>query len=106
MLEQPHCLRLHELVDHVAQDGADGVEPLVGVADVRQAGLVEEDLLHNEDGDRLGELRARLHDAQAEGYDLGREEEVDDGIVVVLLGIAIERELGFQSLVMGADNVP
>lgn len=72
VLEQPHSLRLHELVDHVAQYGADGVEPLIGVADVRQAGLVEEDLLHDEDGDRLGELRARLHNAQTERYDLGR----------------------------------
>ena len=85
MFEQPHSLRLHELGDHVAQHGADSVEPLIGVADVRQASLIEQDLLHDKDGDCLGELGARLHDAQAEGYDLGREEEVDNGVVIILL---------------------
>ena len=35
MFQEPHSLRLDELVDHVAEDGADGVEPLVCVADIR-----------------------------------------------------------------------
>lgn len=48
MLEQPHRLRLDQLIHHVAQYGSDGVEPLVCVADVRQSGLVEEDFLNDE----------------------------------------------------------
>ena len=65
MLQETHRLGLNELVDHVAEYGADGVEAFVRVADVRQAGLVEQDLLDDEDGDGLGQLRACFHDAQA-----------------------------------------
>ena len=85
VLEEAHGLRLDELVHHVREHRADGVEALVGVADVREAGLVEEDLLHDEDRDGLGELGAGLHDSQAERDDLCRQQEVDDQVVVVLL---------------------
>ena len=77
MLEQAHRLGLDELGNHIAQDGADGVEALVGGADVVEAVVVEEDLLHDEDGDRLAKLGASLHDAQAQRDDLGRQEKVD-----------------------------
>jgi len=86
MFQQSHRLRLHQLRHHVAEHRSDSVESLIGVADVGETGLVEEDLLDDEDGDCLGELRASLHDAQAEGNDLGGKEEVDDLGVVVLLG--------------------
>ena len=76
---------LDQLIDHVAENGPHSVEPFVRVADVRQTSLVEENLLDDEDGDSLGELRARFHDAQAERDDLRGQEEVNDGIVVVLL---------------------
>ena len=85
MFEEADGLGLDELIDHVAEDGADGKEALVCVADVGEPGLVEEDLLHNEDRDGLGEFRAGFHDAQAERDDLRREEEVDHRVVVVLL---------------------
>lgn len=48
MLEQSDSLSFHELVHHVAEDGADGVEALIGMAYVRQAGFIQKDLLHNE----------------------------------------------------------
>jgi len=83
MFQEPHRLLLDELVDHVRQHGADGVEALVGLADVLQPEVVEEDLLHDEDGDCFGELGAGLHDPQAEGDDLGCEEEVDYFAAVV-----------------------
>jgi hypothetical protein len=85
MLEESDSLALHKLVDHVAEDRADSVKPLVRLADVGEAEVVEEDLLNDEDGNCLGELRAGLHDAEAERDDLGGEEEVDDVRVVVLL---------------------
>lgn len=85
VLEQPNRLTLNELADHVAEDSPNGVKALVRLADVGQAKVVEQDLLDDKDSDRLGELRSRLHDAQAEGDDLGRQEEVDDRRVVVLL---------------------
>jgi hypothetical protein len=91
MFEESDRLGLDELVDHVAEDGTDGEEALVGVTDVGEPGFVKEDLLHNEDRDRLGKFRARFHDAEAEGDDLGRKEEVYDRVVVILLR-AIETE--------------
>jgi predicted fused transcriptional regulator/phosphomethylpyrimidine kinase len=53
MLQEPNSLCLNELVDHVAEDGADGVEPLVRVADIRQARLVQKNLLNDKDSDRF-----------------------------------------------------
>ena len=78
MLQQTDSLLLDELVDHVAQNGADGVKALIGLADVRQANVVKQDLLHNEDRDGLAELGAGLHDTKTERNDLRGEEEVDD----------------------------
>lgn len=53
MLEQSDCLDFDEATDHVAQNGADGVEAFICSADVVQAGVVEEDFLHDENGDCL-----------------------------------------------------
>jgi hypothetical protein len=85
VLEEADRLRLDELVDHVAEDGADGVEALVRVADVREPGLVEQDLLHDEDRDGLAQLAPRLHNPQAQRDDLRAQQEVDHAPVVVLL---------------------
>lgn len=85
VLEESDRLGLDELVDHVAKYGANGEESLVGMTDVGEPGLVEKDLLHDEDRDRLGKLRAGFHDAEAEGDDLGRKEEVYDRVVIILL---------------------
>lgn len=84
MLEEANCLLLDKLIDHVAQDGAHGVKALVRLADICQAGVVQQDLLHDEDSDGLAELGARLHDAQAQRYYLGRQQEVDDIVRIVL----------------------
>jgi len=56
MFEESDRLRLYELIDHVAKDGTDGEKALIGVADVCEPGLIEEDLLYYEDCHRLGEL--------------------------------------------------
>ena len=77
MLKQPSRLLLNQLRNHVAEDGADRVEALVRGADVVEAVVVEQDLLHYEDGHRLGQLGPGLHDAQTQRDDLGREQEVD-----------------------------
>jgi hypothetical protein len=65
MLEQTSRLLLHKLGHHVAQDGSDGKEALVGGANVVEAAVIEEDLLHNKDGDGLAQLGTRLHDPKA-----------------------------------------
>lgn len=78
MLEQANSLLFHQLVDHVAQDGTDSIEALVCLANVREANIVEEYLLYDENGDGLAELGASLHDAQTKRDDLGCQEEVDD----------------------------
>ncbi len=84
MLQEPDGLLFDELRDHVAKHGADGVEALVRVADVGEAHVIEQDLLHDEDGHRLAELRPGLHDAQTQRDDLGRQQEVDHLRRVVL----------------------
>lgn len=84
MLEKANGLLLDELVDHVAEHGTDSVEPLVGLADVGQPYVIEQDLLHNEDGHGLAQLRACFHYTQAQGDDLGCQQKVDDLGRVVL----------------------
>ena len=56
-------MRFHQLIDHVAEDCANGVEPLIRMADIRETGLVEKDLLDDENGNRFGKLRSSFHDA-------------------------------------------
>ena len=89
MLEQSDGLALDELVDHVGQNRPDRVETLVRLADVGEPEVVEQDLLDNEDGDRLGQLRPSLHDPQTERDDLGRQQKVDHVRVVVLLEMKV-----------------
>ena len=84
MLQQTDSLLLDELVDHVAENGADSVEALVRLADVRQTNIVEQDLLDDKDRDGLAELGAGLHDTKTERDDLGCQKEVDDLGGVVL----------------------
>lgn len=50
----------------------------------RPAHVVQQDLLHDEGGHRLGQLRADLHGAQAQRDDLRGQEEVDHVRVVNL----------------------
>ena len=85
VLEETHCLCLDKLIHHVAEYCADGVKAFVCVAYVREARLVEEDLLNNEDRDCLGEFGSSLHDAQAKGDDFRREQEMNDRVIVILL---------------------
>jgi hypothetical protein len=56
VLQQPSRLLLHELRDHVAEHRANSVETLISSADVVESMIIEEDLLDNEDGNRLAEL--------------------------------------------------
>jgi hypothetical protein len=85
VLEESDRLGLDKLIDHVAEYGSDGEKALIGVTDIGEACLVEEDLLHDEDRDRLRKFRASLHDAETEGDDLCREEEVYYRVIVILL---------------------
>jgi hypothetical protein len=56
MLEKPNGLLFHELINHVAQNRSDSIEPLISLADVGKAYIVEQNLLNNEDGNSLAEL--------------------------------------------------
>lgn len=79
VLEQSYRLSLNKANYHVAENGANCVEALVSGTDVAQPGIIQQDLLNNEDGHRLGELAAGLHDTETEGDDLGCQEEGDGG---------------------------
>lgn len=84
MLEQTSRLLLHQLRNHVAQHRPHGVETLVRGADVVEAVIVQQNLLNDEDGNRLAKFRACLHDTKAKRDNLCGQEEVDDlgGIVL------------------------
>ena len=84
VLEQTDRLLFDELRDHVAEDRSHRVESLVGGADVREPHVVEENLLHDKDGNRLAQLGASFHDPKAQRDDLRRQEEIDDlgGIIL------------------------
>lgn len=84
MLEQPNSLLVNQLVYHVAEDGADGIEALVRLANVRQPKVIEEDLLNDEDGDRLAKFRPGFHDTQTERNDLGGKKKIHNFGRVVL----------------------
>lgn len=69
-------------VQHVGEDRGDRVEALSRGADIVEAHVIEQDLLDDERGDGFGQLGAGFHDAQAQGNDLGLEQEINDiGIV-------------------------
>ena len=53
MLEKPDCLRLDKLVNHITEHSSDGVEPLICMANVCETGLIQQNLLDNENGDGL-----------------------------------------------------
>ena len=78
MLEKADSLLLHKLVHHVTENRANGIESLVSLADVGEANVIQEDLLDNEDGNRLAQLRSGLHDTEAERDDFGGEKKIDD----------------------------
>lgn len=63
MLEQADSLCLHQLIHHVAENGAYGVEPLIRVTYVRQAGFVEQYLLYDKDSHRFRKFGTSFHDS-------------------------------------------
>ena len=84
MLKEANCLLLNQLSDHIAEDCANGVEPLIGCANVRQANVIEKDLLDDENRNGFAQFRTGLHDAKAEGNDLRGEQEIDHVRGVIL----------------------
>jgi hypothetical protein len=84
VLQKSDRLLLDQLSDHVAEDSAHGIESLVCGTNVRQADVIEKNLLHNENGNGLAKFRAGLHDTKTEGNNLGGKEEVDNVRRVIL----------------------
>lgn len=65
MLQEPNRLLLHQLSDHVAENGPDRVESFVSMANVSESGIVKKYFLHNKYGYCLAQLRTSLHDSKA-----------------------------------------
>ena len=84
VLQQPLARLLAELDDHLAQDHRDMGEPVVGLTDVIQTSLVQQDLLQDEGGHSLAQLGAALHDPQTQRDDLRGQQEVDHLLLVGL----------------------
>ena len=71
-----------KIVDHVAEDLADGEKSIGCGAHISEAAVVQQYLLHNKGGNGLAKFGSRTHYSQAQRYYLRLEEEVDDlGIV-------------------------
>ena len=79
-----HCAKQAAGAHHVAEHGTDSEEALRRGADVVQADIVQQYLLHDEGGDGFAQLAAHLHGAQAQRDDLRGQQEVDDLRVVHL----------------------
>jgi len=75
---------LDKLIDHITENRAHRVEPLIGLTDVGKANIVQQDLLHNENSNGFAQLRSGLHDAQAKWDYLGCQKKVDDFRRVIL----------------------
>lgn len=78
MLQESSSLLLDQLRNHVAEHGANSIESFIGGAYIIKTMIVEEDLLDNENGHRLAQLGARLHDAQTQRNDLRRQKKIND----------------------------
>lgn len=64
MLQKANRLLVDQLSNHITQHRANGVEALVRLANVLQTHVVKQDLLDDEDSNRLAELRTSLHDTE------------------------------------------
>ena len=60
-------------------------EAFKGLADVGEAGFIQQDLLQDEGGHCFGELTARLHDAKAQWDDLCCQQKVYDILFISLI---------------------
>lgn len=85
MFKKTDGLGLHQLVHHVAENGAYRIEALISMAYIGQASLVEQYLLHDEDGYSFRQFRASLHDPETKRNNFGWKKEMDDSVIVVLL---------------------
>lgn len=100
MFQQTHGLCLDQPNHHVAENGADGIEAFIRRTDVSQSRVVEQDLLHNEDGHRLGKLTPGLHDSQTQGNDF-RGQKKGDGGRGIIAGPVSRRSVGIDRSTRG-----
>ena len=103
MLQQSLTWILAQLYDHLAQNHSNMREPVVGLTDVVEAGLVQQDLLEDEGGHSLAQLGAALHDPQTQRDDLRGEEEVDHLLLVRLHEGPDDPEGGETEVLEGAS---
>ena len=102
MFQKSSGLRFHELSNHIAEDRTHSIETLIRSADVIETIVVKQNLLHDENSNRFAKLRACLHDPQAKGNNLGRQEEVNNFARVVLYESPNDTETGKTQVFEGA----
>ena len=56
MFQQSNSLLFDELGDHIAKNSANSIKPFVRGTDIRQANIIEEDLLYDKDCHSLAQL--------------------------------------------------
>lgn len=102
VLQEAGRLLLHKLGNHVGEHSANGIESLVGRADVVESAVVEQNLLNNEDGNGLTQFGSSLHDSEAQGDDFGGQQEVDDLGRVILDKSTNDTERGETKVFKGS----
>lgn len=56
MLQKPRGLLFHQLRNHVAENSSNSIKSFICGANIVETMIVKQDLLNNEDCDRLAEL--------------------------------------------------
>jgi hypothetical protein len=54
MFKESYCLSFNKLVDHIAKDSANCIKPLIGMANICQTSLIQQNFLDDENGNSLG----------------------------------------------------
>ena len=84
VLQEPLAGLFAELDHHLAQDHCHVREPVICLAYVVESRLIKQNLLEDEGGHSLAQLRPALHDPKAEWNDLGGQKKVDHLLLVRL----------------------
>lgn len=75
---------LAHMIKRCYQNHGHVAKTIVGLTNIIQSSLVQQDLLENERGHGFGKLRTSLHDSKAKRDDLGGEEEIDHFLLIGL----------------------
>ena len=105
VLEQSRRWLFVEDAHHLRQAIGYGHEPLRRCTDVVQTDIIEQNLLQDEGGDRLGQLRSRLHRPKAQRNELGRQQKVNHMRIIDLDERSHDSQTGEAEVFEGTTRI-